>query len=873
MPKLSDDYDLLFGVTAVELRFLTHEQLVESTAAGRRGGATLRERVCELKLLTPAEADAVEAVVAQRVVRCGGDVHKTLAAADAKPETAGDSRAPTQVDRYRTQPLETSAYAPQQRQRFTVLRLHRQGGLGRLMIALDTELNREIALKEILPTFADDAENRRRFVREAEITGALEHPGVAPVYSLGEFHDGRPYYAMRLIRGVDLRTALDDFHATDAGRGERELAFRQLLARFVAVCLAIDYAHSRGVIHRDIKPSNIMLGDFGETLVVDWGIAKPIHEVAPADIDTAPIRLSSKGASAQTQAGRMVGTLPYMSPEQAAGRLDLVSTASDVYGLGATLYHILTGQPPFASGGDDTASRVLQGRFERPRAVAPLVPKPLEAICLKAMSRQTAGRYASARELANDIERYLADEPVAAYAEPAAARAWRWVRHHRTPVMSGMAGAAVAIAGLLVGVALLRAERDRAEANFELAQQAVRDYYIRVSEDTLLNQLGMQPLRDELLRGALAYYLRFLDQRKDDPQLRREVAQAQFLVGKMTETIDSPEAALPHYREATRLEGEMLLESPHDETLLADHAQTLNAIGRAHQQLERYDDAGRYFHEAASLRERLAAAAPDDAERARALASSVMNQGVLLLAAGRAREALPLVDRAQSLRLAHAGSDDDVSTALQRDIGMGYYNAALVQLALDDVAAAEASLLEASGAFERLVKRQPQDFDARRRLALCGRMIGDVHAQNGDAEAAVPFYEQARDVLAALVERNPEVPEYGADLAGVRMNLGVQLQSTGANEAALSEMTAAAAALAAAAAAEGAPPRYRRDWGAALRAAGELLAALDRTDEARTRLNESRAAFEQLRREFPQESAYAEEIELTREALAELDAF
>jgi serine/threonine protein kinase len=162
--------------------------------------------------------------------------------------------------------------------RFTILRMHQQGGLGRLLIAKDEELNREIALKEILPAFADSEENRKRFIREAEITGALEHPGVVPVYSLGEYHDGRPYYAMRLIRGVDLRTAIEDHYAKPAGRSEKQLEFRQLLARFVAVCQAIDYAHHRGVIHRDIKPGNIMLGDYGETLVVDWGLAKTVDE-------------------------------------------------------------------------------------------------------------------------------------------------------------------------------------------------------------------------------------------------------------------------------------------------------------------------------------------------------------------------------------------------------------------------------------------------------------------------------------------------------------------------------------------------------------------------------------------------------------------
>ena len=303
-------------------------------------------------------------------------------------------------------------------------------------MALDQELNREVALKEILVRLADDKVSRERFVLEAEITGGLEHPGIVPVYALGQYDDGRPFYAMRFVKGDSLKTAIEEFHRPSGTSGPnhrepgaRQLALRKLLGRFIDVCNAMDYAHSRGVLHRDLKPGNIMVGKYGETLVVDWGLAKSVGRQEITSDETTLRPVSHLSSSGHTQPGSAIGTPAYMSPEQAEGRLDALGPATDVYSLGATLYHVLTGKPPIEKADlAEMLEQVRKGKITRPRAVNPTVAPALEAICLKAMSLQPANRYPAARALADDIEHWLADEPVIAYAEPLSDRVSRWGR-------------------------------------------------------------------------------------------------------------------------------------------------------------------------------------------------------------------------------------------------------------------------------------------------------------------------------------------------------------------------------------------------------------------------------------------------------------
>lgn len=395
--------------------------------------------------------------------------------------------------------------------RFRVLRPHARGGLGEVYLARDEELHREVALKEIQPDHADDPLSRARFVLEAEITGRLEHPGVVPVYSFGAYADGRPFYAMRLIKGVSFTEAIERFHAEATGGRFRSREFRGLLGRLIDVCNALEYAHSRGVLHRDLKPDNVMLGKYGETLVVDWGLAKILNRPdAHARGDEPTLQPSSGGDSGATQMGVVLGTPQYMSPEQAEGRVGELGPASDVYSLGAMLYTLLTGSAPLGKGDVGIVlRRVAAGEFPPPRYVCREAPRALEAICLKAMARGPADRYQSPRALADDLEHWLADEPVTALREPLSERLARWGRRHRAWTRA-MGAALMLVAMFAMAAALLvererraeRAERQLAALNRDAAEELTHELLKLTRQSSAAGHPAMVAAALKLARSA-----------------------------------------------------------------------------------------------------------------------------------------------------------------------------------------------------------------------------------------------------------------------------------------------------------------------------------------------------------------------------------
>lgn len=301
--------------------------------------------------------------------------------------------------------------------RFTLIKKIGEGGLGTVWLARDERLRRNVAIKEMTAQAAQSPKLWKRFTREAEITGHLEHPNVVPLYMSGVNPDtGRPFYAMRFLGKQTLAQAIQEYHAKIAARVDEAIDLHRLLNVFLNVCQAIAYAHSRGVIHRDLKPENVVLDSFGQVIVLDWGLAKMESEGELA------LRLTLSGdvddlLVGQTLDGDVVGTPLYMSPEQAAGDLDRMDARTDVYGLGAILFAILTGSAPHenshkSADGTLRIKEFLDGiasrETPRPRDVNASIPRDLESICMRAMAREPFARHATALELASEVERWIA---------------------------------------------------------------------------------------------------------------------------------------------------------------------------------------------------------------------------------------------------------------------------------------------------------------------------------------------------------------------------------------------------------------------------------------------------------------------------------
>ncbi len=672
MDRHLTDRNLLFGIFAFQLGFVTRSGLIGAMNAWVLDKSRPLSRVLlEQSALADDTLALLNSLVEKHLALHGQDSARSLAAVSSlanevleELKRINDSEVNASVAKVATAvtvdevPGATVNVAvgasSTKGLRFRIVRPHAAGGLGLVYVAHDEELNRDVALKEIQGRHADHPESRTRFLLEAEITGGLEHPGIVPVYGLGQYADGRPFYAMRFIRGASLKEAIEKFHADARPLQDKSLDLRELLERLIDVCNAIQYAHDRGVLHRDLKPGNIMLGKYGETLVVDWGLAKPLGATAdphaPSLSEEPMLRPASASGSAATLQGAAVGTPQYMSPEQAAGRLDQLGAASDVYSLGATLYSLLTGVAPFqmqtdGAGKADVAGllkRVQAGEFPAPRQRNAGISPPLEAICLRAMANDPANRYANPRALIDDLKHWLADEAVSAWPEPWYVKTRRWINRHRTFVTGAAAALVVGLFGSLAFTLLLmdrnaviegknrelfdaniaiQAESKKRETQRLLAVEARKKAEDRLDQSVETLKLFANDARaycedamvpgesKRALFGVLADQLDALAAGAEEKEFNEDKIRARIFLHETVALVQLELArsvdAEKNLRKALKLADRWLTAKPGDPAALGRRAAVVHLLGVSNTRLFRVKIADEHYKTALEIRQKL----------------------------------------------------------------------------------------------------------------------------------------------------------------------------------------------------------------------------------------------------------------------------
>jgi serine/threonine protein kinase/tetratricopeptide (TPR) repeat protein len=832
MPQPRADRNLLFGILALHNGFITRDALIRAMSVwvaekeNSLGAILVRQGD-----LTEDNHRLLELLVRSHLGQHGDDPSQSLAAlsSSAVARALLSSVPDDEVISCLTTGSMADAGPPAGNgllgtstsagQRFRVLRPHAEGGLGAVYLARDEELNRDVALKQIKGLYSHDHDQRARFVAEAEITGGLEHPGVVPVYGLGRDELGRPFYAMRFVKGDSLRDAIVAFHRAEVpGRdpGERALELRKLLGRFVDVCDALAYAHSRGVVHRDVKPANVMLGKFGETLVVDWGLAKAVgrDDPAPAPEAERTLRPSSAGGSAATLPGSALGTPAYMSPEQAAGRIGDVGFASDVYSLGATLYDVLTGRPPFTAGTVEAiVAAVERGDFPRPRQVNGRVPAPLEAVCLKAMARHPADRYPSALALAEDIEHWLADEPVSALRERPLARLARWTRRNRAWVAAGavVLMVATALTAALAAQQARSAERERRVALRERQARALAQ--ARLAEIEKVNALlasiftDLDPRAEEKdarpLRAILGDRLHQAADQLDaagvgDPLV---VANMQNMLGRALQNLGFAEHAVAVQERSRKIRNDVLGPDHHDTLDTCDElANALSDANRVQDALALHED---------TWKRRVATLGPD----AHDSITSLDNLAQMYVRVGRTKEGIAMLSDSIERHVRVLGADHPETLTARSNLGWAYGRAGMYDEAIAANREAHrlrearlgprhadtlvsrfnlAQSLRMTGRFEEAIRNYEEVVRLRRAtlgpdhprtIAALGD-LGSAWFESGQPKRSIPLLEEASRLASdrlgvdhpyALLDRASLAAAYGA--VG-RMNEAVALLET-----------------------------------------------------------------------------------------------
>lgn len=606
--------------------------------------------------------------------------------------TEAETLAPNADGQSDTLPMSAADRTAQQRGAGTVfgdyelLEEIARGGMGVVYRAVQTSVNRVVALKMILSGQLASEEEVRRFHSEAEAAALLDHPNIVPVFDVGE-HDGRHYFSMAYVDGDSLSDRLRDGPLPPAEA-----------ARFVrTIADAVACAHEHGVIHRDLKPSNVLIDRNGSPRVTDFGLARQLES-----------------DSHLTATGQVMGTPSYMPPEQAAGSTSQIDVRSDVYSLGAILYSLVTGRPPFqAAHIVETLRQVIDDQPVEPRALNPEVDRDLETICLKCLSKERGQRYQRSAELVEELDRYLAGQPIVARSITRRERLWRWCRRNRlTAALIGTATLSLLL-GTVISIyfAILAGRRaEQAERGVEVALTSLRSMI-----DTVQHQLryipAAQEIRRNLLREAMTSLQQVSGQVQTQSQVDHQSAKALVDLARLAvelgdeEGLNSSAMAESNFRAAVEMFRRIVPEDSQDHELLRDKAWAISEYGNFYLDLERDGQSRELLQEALELRQRVHEEFPGDVRDEFALAVSLSDWGDQLAAQRQFEESISFQQQGLELAL-------------------------------------------------QCLEKQPENSAIQQRILACREKIGDAWHDLGQHDKAFPFYDENLTTILRLIDEN-----------------------------------------------------------------------------------------------------------------------
>ncbi len=684
---------------------------------------------------------------------------------------------------------------------YVLLREIGHGGMGVVYEARQVSLDRRVALK-VLPFAAVlDSKQTARFKIEAQAAAQLHHPNIVSVFAIG-VERGVHYYAMQYIDGQPLDLAIRQLREQLRPARQRKTStaapttgdstplpsestqkslltprstdtmeyFRTVAELGVQAARALHCAHEHGVVHRDVKPSNLLLDFQGKLWITDFGLAR---------IQT---------DATLTRTGDVVGTMRYMSPEQAAGQSVLVDHRTDVYALGMTLYELLTLCPAFS----DEQGPALLRRIEHddpphPSRLNPEIPADIENVVLKAISKSRDDRYATADELADDLQRFLEGVPTAAKPPGVFERVNKWMRRHRKMVATaagcGLSALCVlAVCALLVlqknaerQAALTESQRNwqRAETNFRQAKQVVDQFGARLAE-RLAGVPAAEPIRRELLDETLRYYQGFIKQAADDPGLQQDIAITYSKIGGITERIGKNDEALLAYQQATAILERLSKRDPEDRAACAVLALCRSNLGLLLARTGKVDEGLRQIGQALAVQEQLVAEFPADASYAAAFALTQNNLGLLKSQVGEETQAEQAYLAAVKLQR-RLLRDRTADARLRRNLAGSLNNLSMLT-SRNKISAAVEYAEEALGIRQQLAESNPDNVEVLNELALALNNMGALHSRQDQNQRAAESYAEAIRLQSRLVELAPAAVAYRGDLAVSYNNLGL-LQS------------------------------------------------------------------------------------------------